>query len=903
MYNSETSNSVTRYINSNTKSVQTRPYSLKEKNSENLPQNIQIELGFDTEFTINTVLEDGVEKEYPNGVTAQLSIKGEYSSLMHKDCIATITKDGYTGFVFSNPREKMLGIEYLEWLTRIVEAVFTHTGHDLYDAKKKYIVNLRAFYSNAELSLIIPNKKYIRDIYQEKLNRGLSVKDFKLIPLHGIGSLLNCGLSNKFTLNITDVRPLSDSKSLKQMGESQGFQKGDCDFNLHDARWYFENKREEFIDYAVRDCIIPLKWYEEFHNNVSLIALDLKLKGIIEDKIAEKIASKSFVTTSSVTDLLMLGVLQNEGKAKRYKENIIHLKNNVMPSIMFSLNKGGLNKSSHGFEPKFIYNIDSYDISSAYATAIEKFKMPITLPHEKVFGEGKGKEMRLKDLARICDRYGLAYVIFDGFKLQKDTPENERIINLYDESGECVTACDNSGIIQFVTGFEICAQALLTPNAKIRPLKLYGWTRKELQNENNYICFSELYKELGEGRSEAKRNYGKGCVLEKTYKLLSNGGVGKLAQNKEVFNSELLMNVLSEGGSVNSLAKDISNSRCYNPLFFNFITGLVRTVTGLSYALSDGLLAVTDSVACPTNKFKDSVEIANLIKNKKLNGDCYDCLERSLRWFSWEKERNNCTLQIYKERDYAYLSSEKDSKIEKLETKIIKGCATSEDLKGIEIKKVAKRGFHQSKEKSNREKSEEFILLGNKRFSGKPIKQNTKRLTKLSEMLTCEDKNLNQSYLNGQDSPGMGSYNLKYDCNSLLEFKQRKKLKQICRVNRYADQLHLEKENPNLLEKLKKRVNCRINGNYKDVIPAIVRKGLAWLQYVDGGISSRKLEEKTGIGKSSLNRWKKELEKSKAFESIQAQIFDSLGNTVDVVLNKVLGIISDLDLRSVPILS
>ena len=872
-------------FNNNTKN---RLTSLKNKKPESTPKLISIEMGFDTEYTTNIVLEDGIEKEYPKGLTAQLSIKGVYSQIEHKDCIASINDRGYTAFVFSNPKEDMLGVEYLEWLEGLVISTATHCGHDLEDIGKKYCVNLRTFYSNAELSLIIPNKKAIEKIYEKKLSRGLDIKDFKVVPLHGTGMLTGCALSDRVVLNISDVRPLTDCKSLKKLGESLNFPKGDCDFRKHDALWYLENDRENFLNYAMRDATIPLMWFEEFHSNVSNIVEDLKSKDLIENTLASKMMSKSFATTASVTDYLMLGVLQNEGKAKKYRDTIEDLKKNIMPSIMFSLNKGGLNKSSHGFKPEFIYGVDSHDISGAYATAIENFQMPIIKPKEKVFGSGDGETMRLKDLARICDHYGLSYVLFDLIELPKDTPENKRILNLYDEDGECVTALSNSGVIQFATCFEICGQALLTPNAKVRPIRIYGWKRKELENNYKHICFSELFKELREGRVEAKRLYGKGCVQEKTYKLLGNGGVGKLAQNKEVFNSELLMSAISKGGDVNSLAKDISNSKCYNPLFFNFITGLVRVTTGLSYALSDGVLAVTDSVACPTGKFKNSIEIANLIKKKKLNGDCYDCLERSLRWFSWEKERDDCVLQIYKERDYAYLESDVIENVQSLEKKVKNGLADSESLKDIKINKVAKRGFHQSSEISDREKGEEFVLLGNKRFRGKPIKQNTKRLTKLSEMLTCKNKNLNQSYINGQDSAGMGSYNLKYDCESLLEFKRRKRLKQICRNNGFADQLHLIKENPELLKKFEKKVNCRINGNYKDKIPSIIRRGLAWLLCVNKKISSRGLEKLVGIGKSSLNRWKKELESSKNFKEVEALIFDSLGYDVDSVINKII---------------
>ena len=887
--------------NNNTKNGKNRPDSLEDKKkTERIPDLINIEMGFDTEYTTRIVLEDGIEKEYPNGVTAQLAIKGNYPKIKHPDSIASQTLRGYTGFVFSNPKENMLGYEYSEWVGWLVLSVLKHCGYDIENEGKKYCVNLRTFYSNAELSLFIPNKNYIKEFYEKNATKGSKTQELKVVPLHGTGMLLGYVLSDKVIMNITDVRPLSDCKSLKKLGESLNFPKGDCDFSKHDAKWYLENDRENFLSYAIRDAIIPLMWFESFHQNARTIINDLSRKGLIDEKLASKMQSKSFATTASVTDYLMLGVLQNQGKAKLYRDTINKLKKYQMPSIMFSINKGGLNKSSHGFEPKFVHSVDSHDISGAYATAIENFKMPIIPPSEKVFGEGRGEEMKLKDLARVVDRYGLAYVIFDSIELPKNTPENKRILNLYDEDGECVTALDNSGITQFVTCFEICGQALLTPEAKVKVIRIYGWSRKTLQNKYSHISFSELFKELKEGRAKAKKEHGKGCVQEKTYKLLGNGGVGKLAQNKEVYNSDLLAKTLSKGGDVSSLTKDISNSRAYNPLFFNFITGLVRTVTGLSYALSDGVLAVTDSVACPTGMFKDSIEIANMIKAKKLSGDCYDCLERSLRWFSWEKERENCTLQIYKERDYAYLDSDVKENLQSLEKKIKKGVATKEDLKDIKIDKVAKRGFHQSATLTDREKSEEFVLLGNDRFKGKPIKQNGKRLTKLSEMLTSKNKNLNQSYLNGQDSAGMGSYNLKYDCDSLLDFKRRKKLKQICRTNGYADQLHIINESPELLEKLKKKVNCRINGNYKDKIPSLIRRALAWLQCVDSNLSSRVLEGLTGIGKSSLNRWKKELEASKAFEEIQDLIFDGLGNQVETVKAKVLKELKRMEHYNVP---
>ena len=640
-------------------------------------------IGFDTEYVTYT---DNDGRELPDCVIAQLAIKGNYPLFKHPELIHNQFNLGYTSLVFLPPKNKLLGVEFLKWLEGLILALLTHIGL----SEQKLTVELVTFYSNAEMSLIIPNKDYAK-----KLVLCQNHNKFRPTPIQSTGNLINMGITlpENITLNLKDARLISASKSLKELGASLGFEKGDCDFNKHDARWYLENDKNNFLNYGARDAIIPLMWTFNYHNTLREIGVGLANKGIITEKSCLKLQNKIFSTAASGTDYLMHALLECEGKVKRHLELVRYLEYEVMPSKFFSLNKGGLNKSSHGFSPQILKNLDSYDISSAYLTAIKNLKFPLVNPtHDRIFNDGVGKWWDVKNLGSYLDKLPVSFVIFSEINIPESTPEHKRILNLYDRDGECVTALDNSTISQCVTGVELQALALVAPKTKIKVVRIFGWGKKVLKNPDNYICYEQLFTELQEYRKEFKKVFGDKSPQQNVAKLLGNGGVGKLAQNKEGFNSKHLINCLKNDGDVNSLIKESFRSKTFNPLFFNLITATVRVTTGLSYALSDGVMAVTDSVACPTGKFCDSRTIAEMVKNKKISGVRYENLVKCLSWFEWELEQENNTLQIYKERDYAWLDFENDSDRDHYAEQIVKGEATSDDLKNCHITKIAKRG-------------------------------------------------------------------------------------------------------------------------------------------------------------------------------------------------------------------
>lgn len=848
-----------------------------EKNTARLA----VSLGYDTEYTFFT--QDG--KEYQDCVTVQMAVNGRYPDLKHQDLIHQIYQDDYTAWVFKPPQEKLIGIPYHVWIESILGSV--RSAMALGNSSVDW--NLISFYSNAELALHIPDKPTIREFIKAQ------GEDSKLtmMPIQSAAVVTNFQLTLPAddTLQVSDSRMLTDRSSVSKIGDSLGMSKGDCDFTLHDAKWYLENDFDNFVSYGCRDSIISLKWYENFHDTYRNVVEILEKKHTLSKP--EKLKNRTYLTVGSAMDSLMASTIEQQGLTKQYKRIAEFIENDYpLGTRLAHQNKGGLNKSTHGWLPTFIHNVDSHDINGAYATEFENARFSVCKPtSNSCFGIDQ--TMSLERLV-LQLKYGYALVIVDEIDLPQDLPESHRILNLYDESGECVTALSNKDgngnrVSQCFTQWELIAQmiALLqwspkkAKKATVKVIRVLGWSKQSCQNPKTSVSFSQLIGELKNIRKKFKSEYGEKSAQQEVTKLLCNSGVGKTAQNKAGFDSDLTRECIRIGGEVNQTMKDSFKSKSYNPwMVFNAITGMVRCVTGLSLAFSNGYMAVTDSVCCPNGGFKDSNYIADWIEDN-LNGDCYSNLAKKLRVFTWSREQENVTLQIYKERDYAYLKAETRELMGDFETKIKSGTAIESDLDGIEITKVAKRGYHQVRTKSEREKNVEFVLLGNKRFGSLPIHQKTPQLTKFCDMLSGS-RVLNSSYLLGKDSAGMGVYNLKHDCKDLGEFDFRKRLKSMCRAKGYADQAHCEAVNPELLEKLRKQVNCRKDGNLKDRLPMRLRHAIAVVQH-QWGISCRTLEKLTGIGKSSVNRIKQSFDKSKLSEVIMPEVMAIADNVKDLL--------------------
>lgn len=882
-------------------------------------------IGYDTEYDV--VEMDG--KTFSRGITAQLSIFGNWKDkITDSDLLSCVYFPVFdiSSFVFAIPEGSKNKREYHLWLESKIE-ILSKMMEDEYPHQA---VRLLTFYSNAELSLHFSNRGDLAGLVHEKnikweqSDRGKKYQEFidirnsrrldkseykhfkdlenekrdliKVIPIQGVAAIKGMNLNSSLNIDLIDIRLLCGGGSLAALGESLGFSKGDCDFSKHSASWFLENDRENFLDYAARDSAISLYYYEIFINGLNEIfdkCEDRKLikpskSGKDSETVgdAERLKGKTFLTAASITDALMKRNLGFSNKYQDYKKFNEIMADRIPPRFLYQ-NKGGLNKSSHGWQPAILKNIDGYDIKSAYATAMMRTKMPLIAPSKfQILNDGEGLRSTLKNLAERLDKYPVAFCQIEYIKLPEGTPENHRIINLYDNKGECATALSNDWIPQMFSHYEIQAQAILTPKAEVVVSRIYGWDKKLMSHESNYVNFGELFKFLAfECRNEFKKQYGDKSIQQNTAKLLGNGGVGKLAQCKEGFNGDLLIETLSRGGEISSILKESFKSECYNPLFFNLITATVRSVLGVSYGLSDGIMCVTDSVACPTGQFQDSKSISEKLKNGGVNGCKFKQLAEVLSWFDWEKERENATLQIYKERDYAFLKGS-DSDIDNLKKKLSEGIATNEDLKDIKIEKIAKRGYHQDKSMSKREQGEDFVLLGNERFSGRPIKQKNAKLTKFIDMLNNPEKNLNSPYINGQDSAGMGSFNLKYNLSGLKELDHRRRVKEICRINGYADQLHLMNSSEfHLLAVYEKRANCRKIGNYKDFMPDVYRQILGLINFYNIK-SSRELEKLTGIGKSSINRFSKGIKQSEIPEQILEDVVIEIFKLKDEFSNR-----------------
>ena len=925
---------------------------LEHSSNKDTTNLIKINIGYDTEYVI---YEAGDKRKYPDTVIAQLAVQGNYESLDHPNLVETIHDKEMTGWAFSPPKPKMLGLEYLKWLETCVKSILDVMG---IEDETPAQINLLSFYSNAELSAIIPTKKQIAELIDETNGR------VTIMPIQSSGVVKGMGItmSAKHTLNLKDTRLLTAKGSLKKLGDSLNFPKGEFDFNTHDARYYFEHQKDEFLSYGIRDAMIALVWNNTYHEQSNILLSELNKQGYIKPNSYNKLSEKNYLTVASTTDSLMHAVLDSEGKYQDYKNIVETLIERVIPHSYATFNKGGFNTSSHGESARFIFHQDGWDIKSAYITCMKNVHFPLTLPTDRInYHKGRGKWFSLKKYAKTLTKYPFGFIEVSKYQLPQNTPVNHRILSIYDSEGEPLPALSNATDFndsgqpiawksQLFTRHELVAQSLVTPNGRIFVTNAWLWDEKTMTNTDLTCSFEKVFQTILDLRASTKLEYGSKSVQQEVIKLIGNGGVGKLAQNKKGFDSLSLNQTISKGGEVNSLAKCEYKSRCYNPFLFNTITGIVRSVVGMSYALSNGVLAVTDSVACSKGRFINSKQIATMIKNGLMPvKDLH--FAKVLSWFDWDQERNDQLLMLFKERDYVWLGGGTNQEQHSLASKVHKGIATLEDLEPFTIEKIAKRGYHQPEDLDDSSKKAELIANTNKRFRGFGIKQKHHKLVKLNQMLHNDSMSLNQSHITGQDSPGMGTHNMKYDLDSLKEYDSRRRLKLLARRHGYPDILAVKIHNPNLYEKLLKKVKPRQKGNYIARMPVTVRislglvqilygnsaiaekkaeidrlkakynsgvavtssktkdlvskdcienmeldiiqkiealeKEITYLQECSEKVTTRGLEKLTGIGKSTINRLKQEVIKSKNISGLLERISREVGYGLDELINHI----------------
>lgn len=102
----------------------------------------------------------------------------------------------------------------------------------------------------------------------------------------------------------------------------------------------------------------------------------------------------------------------------------------------------------------------------------------------------------------------------------------------------------------------------------------------------------------------------------------------------------------------------------------------------------------------------------------------------------------------------------------------------------------------------------------------------------------------------------IGSHNFRYNCDSLDELKRRSLVKNKARQLGYADARHLELCDPETFAKVVKR--CIPKPQKKSLVPLEVKRAIALLN-LSKERSLRQLESLLGVGKSTIQRWCKEL--------------------------------------------
>ena len=90
-----------------------------------------------------------------------------------------------------------------------------------------------------------------------------------------------------------------------------------------------------------------------------------------------KFLSKRFYTTGSIAESLIVSAIEKQGVKVKF-DDLVSWEDLTMSSVA-KTTKGGLNKAFVK-TPMLAKNVDQYDISGAYSTAMKFFELPFSEP-------------------------------------------------------------------------------------------------------------------------------------------------------------------------------------------------------------------------------------------------------------------------------------------------------------------------------------------------------------------------------------------------------------------------------------------------------------------------------------------------------------------------------------------
>nr|YP_009258529.1 putative DNA polymerase type B [Netrium digitus]ANI25551.1 putative DNA polymerase type B [Netrium digitus] len=506
-------------------------------------------------------------------------------------------------------------------------------------------IKLCTFYSNAELSALFPTLKdyaSLKHAQGDKPSEKISKyrRDTNnLNAMDILGSPFVTGYRYKlnYPVDILDARHIYSQSNLDDLGKGLRIPKvHGIDFTIKNANQWLEDSSELFLDYASIDAVIPVEAIINMHLCKNNLAIKLAEQDILMDSKEpdmKRFLAKSFLTTASIADNLIYLALKKQGVLLDFKE--FQRWDEFKLPYQAAKTKGGLNKV-FVITPTLIENVDQYDISGAYATAMKNVKLPLSEPI--VIGSHIAP---IKILAQKLDSDEVQHALINlSFELNDDSTEWERPLIIYDYENNVGFTGAKTDKNQWFTLLEILALAEINPDIEVEVIQGYISTNERTKS---YVDIADLYNAFKILRKEYKSKGVEGDAMQTTIKLVGNAGYGKTLQKKSILNTGFVDNSILTNSPISvDTHSNISQSKIYSSVWGNAITAYVRAVLAITAYHNKAYMAVTDSIVCDHAKFIPS---ANIHSN-------YKKLKQALNDISWECDFTNVNFVIHKERDY-----------------------------------------------------------------------------------------------------------------------------------------------------------------------------------------------------------------------------------------------------------
>ena len=355
-----------------------------------------------------------------------------------------------------------------------------------------------------------------------------------------------------FFIDIKDARLLAGGGSLKSLGKEIGISKIDIGENIKRMKDFYNENREMFLNYAINDAVIAVKYFEMLVRKIEeVFGMDKNL--VFKINTASGIGEKYF------SNIVLKNVDKNEYFGKRKIEKIYwnkHLKR-LMKFVKVDFDKelnfwkeayfGGRNETYLFGYFKSVEWYD-YDIKNAYPLAM------LSIQDVDWFDRYSIKN----DNIHLLDFNDIGFIKLE-FEFKEDVgypvfPVKTDYGLIFPRKGKTYVS-----IPEFLVALK---NNLLKDFYILEGIK---FRKKESLTIPSFI------KDVVEERSK----YPKNTLENKLWKLVANGFYGKLAQGFTGKKSLDLKNTIEKGVRT---YKSVGKSNISNVFLAGFITGVVRAI-------------------------------------------------------------------------------------------------------------------------------------------------------------------------------------------------------------------------------------------------------------------------------------------------------------------------------------